>query len=1024
MLFVAVVLFGFVSLFRMPVSLFPDIAFPRLVVWTTVLETGPAEVERRITEPIEEALATTPGVRSIQSISREGQSLVTVQFPWGTDMDFAQLHVRERIDEILEMLPDHSERPTILRVDPSAEPLLVASATPAPGESMSLAHVQVLATTSFRRRLEQLEGVARVVAVGLDRREVVVEVDPLRLESQGLTIEAVSTVLRQANASASGGTIGRRRHRYPLRAHGELEGPDETAEVVVVQSAAGGTVRLADVAAVRDTVAERVSAAYFDGRPSVGLLVFKESEANAVSAAGAAVDAFRHLENRNPGVEIDIVNDQSTFVTEAIRNLVIELVAGGLLAFLILFPFLRDPRWPAAIAIAMPISIIGAFGLLDASGVSFNIMSLGGLALGVGLLVDNSIVVLENVFRHREQGLAASAAAAIGAEEVQGAVTASTLTTIAVFGPIVYARGLAGALFRELALAIAFSLIASLAVALTLLPAMAARLGDRSDTRDGRKERHWFARATDPLFIVFERGFGGLATRYERALTWSLDHRREVLAATAILLVATVALGFSLQRDVLPMIDHRSFSARLALPLGTPLDETERVALSIDRWLRARTDVEAVLTRVGRASALEIEEAESRGPNTAVLDVRLGENGASTSHVMDRLRAAFADLPAGSLDLETGRGTEVGRILGTAEHDAVIEIAGTDLDLLRVVADSVVRRLVPLDRLEDVASSFEEGQPEIRISIDREAVARHGFTVDRVVREVADRTRGRAAMTLAGFDHEVPVVIRFAGGERRDLERVLTSTIEGIRLGTLVHAEELVGPVTIERGDQRRIVRVTADLSHGGLSDAISEIERALEGLSASPDVKVTVGGGGEELARSLRALALAFLLAIALVYLILAAQFESLVQPLIILLAVPLALVGAVLALAVTGHGIDTMSGIGIVVLIGIVDNDAIIKVEFINRSLRKGLDLPDAIHAAGCARLRPIVITSLTTILGVLPMALGFGAGSELYAPLAIALLGGMTTSTVLTLLVIPVLYSVVAERATASSPPRREP
>ena len=1020
MCFVAVVLFGSVSLLRMPVSLLPDIAFPRLVVWTTIPETGPIEVERSVTEPIEETLSTAPGVGSIRSVSREGQSLVTLLFPWGTDMDFAQLHVRERLDDMSGALPDRAERPTVLRVDPGADPILVASVTPAPDGAASLADAQRLAATLFRRRLEQLDGVAGAVAVGLDRDELLVEVDPLRLQSHGLTIDRVATALEQANASASGGTVRRRRRRYALRVLGELTGPEETASIALARDSLDGTIRLSDVAAVRVAVAGRESAAYFGGRPSVGLLVFKESEANAVTSARAAVETFRDLEIRSPGVEVDVVTDKSTFVSGAIRNLVAELVAGGLLAFLVLFPFLRDPRWPAVIAIAMPISVIGAFALLDASDVSLNIMSLGGLALGVGLLVDNSIVVLENVFRHRERGLPAAVAAAVGAEEVQGAITASTLTTIAVFGPIVYVGGLAGALFRELALGIAFSLIASLAVALTLLPAMAARLGDTGGVRLRGSvgaalapPRTWLARMADPALGAFERGFADLSNRYERALVWALDHRRRVLGGTAILLLATLLLALALPRDVLPAVDERAFTARVTLPPGTPIEETEGIALAIDRWLRARPDVDAVLTRVGRASAAELEEAESRGPNTAMLDVRLSGGGASTHQVMDGLRAAFVDLQPGVLDLETGAGTEIGRVLGTAEQDVEVEITGPELEPLRVAADSVERRLEKLTRLEDVATSLVEGQPEVRISINREATARHGLAVDRVVREVSDQTRGRIATELAGFDREVPVVVRGASEGRRDLGNVLAGTVQGVPLRVLVRVEEVLGPVAVEREEQRRVARVTADVARGSLSGAMAAVDGALDDLVLPPGVEVTVGGGGEELQRSLRGVAFAFLLALVLVYLILAAQFESLIQPLVVLLAVPLSMVGAILALAMTGHGIDTMSGIGIVVLIGIVDNDAIIKVDFINQARRAGLGLRNAIYEAGRARLRPIVITSLTTILGVLPMALGLGSGSELYAPLAIALLGGMVTSTVLTLIVIPVLYSVVAER-----------
>lgn len=1026
MLFLAIGLFGLVSLIRMPVALLPDVAFPRLVVWTTMAETGPVEVERFVTEPVEEALSAVPGVRRVESASREGQSVVTLTFPWGTDMEFAQLHVRERLDNMAARLPQSADRPTILRVDPGAEPIVVASVTAAPGAgendpAATPADLAALAESVFKRRLEQLDGVGRASAVGGAEREIVVEVDPDRLAAHGLTVDRISATLAEANAAAPGGTIRRGRYRYALRALGEFGSVDEIAATVVARAPGGGTITVADVGTVRDTVAERESAAYFDGRPSVGLLVYKESEANTVAAAERAAETLAALEAGYPGVELAVVTNQAGFITSSISGVVWALVIGGILAFLVLFPFLRDPRWPAAIAVAIPISVVTAFALLHAADVSLNVMSLGGLALGVGMLVDNSIVVLENVFRHRERGLAAGAAAALGAREVQGAITASTLTTIAVFFPILYVEGFAGALFGDLALAVAFSLLASLLVALTLLPTLAARFGG-GEAAHGRFARWgramWrpaatrIGSATGPGLEAFERGFAGLATRYERALAWALDHRREVLGWTGIALVAALVIGLFLPRNVLPDVDQRAFTARIDLPPGTPFERTEALALEIDAWLRERDGVEAVLARIGRASEAEAAQATGRGRNAAVLDVRLERHGPPTRRVMAELREAFASLPPGVLALETGTATEIGRVLGTAEADVQVEVRGADLEALRVVAERVEGRLAGIDALADVATTYEAGHPELRISLEREAIARNGLDVQRVVTALTDRTRGRQATEFADFDRKVPIVVRPDEVARRDLDRVLDGDVDGVPLRLLVEVREAVAPAAVLREGQQRMVAVTAEVASGGLAGAVASIEDAIEDLPVPPDVTVAVGGGGEELRRSFRSLGFAFLLAFLLVYLILAAQFESLVVPAVILLAVPLAVVGAVIALGVTGRGLDTMSGIGIVVLIGIAVNDAIIKVDFIEQARARRDDLRAAIEEAGRIRLRPIVMTSVTTILGLSPLAIGIGAGAELRQPLAIAVIGGMVTSTVLTLIVLPVFYSVVAE------------
>jgi HAE1 family hydrophobic/amphiphilic exporter-1 len=866
--------------------------------------------------------------------------------------------------------------------------------------------IERLAETVFRRRLEQLGGVGRVMVVGGAEREIRIEVDPALIEARGLTVEDVAAVLETANASAPGGTIRRGRHRYALRALGELASLEDVERVVAARGEGGGTVRVADVATVADTVTERDEAVYLNGRPAIGLVIYKESGANTVSAARQVEATFDELERQHPGIELATVTSQAGFITAAIGNVLWALVLGGLFACLILFPFLRDPRWPGVLAIAIPISVVGAFVPLHFSGVSLDIMSLGGLALGVGMLVDGSIVVLENVFRHREEGAAAEVAAVRGAEEVQGAIVASTLTTIAVFSPIVFLEGLAGALFEELALAVAFSLLASLVVALTVLPVLAARLGARDVARPG----------TGPVgnwLVSFERGFTRVASAYGRLLSRALDRPQRVFALTGGALGATIAIALFLPRDVLPEVDQRSFSARLALDPGTPLERTEALALDLDRWLRRQHEVEAVQTRVGRASATEVGAIEERGFDTAALDVRLEGEGSSTGSVMERLREAFDNLPPGSLRLEAGRATELGTVLGTADADLAVEIRGSDLEALRRGAREVAGRLARLSLLADVGFEVEAGHPEIRIALDRDAVARHGLEVQTVVAALIDRTRGRIATRFVDFDRRVPVVVRVGEQERSDLDRILASSVEGVPLGLLLEVERTTGPIAIRREAQERIARVTADMVAGDLAGAIGAVREAVEGVDLPEGVRLQVGGGSTELRRSFREMGLAFLLALFLIYMILAAQFDSLVLPLVVLLAVPLALIGAILLLALTGNGLDAMSLIGIVVLTGIAVNNAIVMLDFILRVQAGGMSLRSAIEEAGRARLRPILMTSSTTILGLLPMALGLGSGAELRAPLAVAAIGGMVTSTTLVLLVVPVCYQWIAGR-----------
>src|SRR5512138_1609933 len=479
MLFVALVFLGALSVTRLPVDLLPDIAYPRLIVYTSYPDVAPAEVERFVTERVEQYVATVPGLERIESTTREGASLVVLRFAWGTDMDFAALNVREKLDALRGLLPERAARPVVLRTDPRSEPVMAISVA----GDISLWDLKELGETVFRRRLEQIDGVAEAAVTGGLEREIQVDVDHARMESFSITLSEIEAALQGANASAPSGTIRRGRYRYALRTIGELQDVGQIGNVVIAQQSAGSTrpegrILLSDVATVTDGFRERESLARYNGAESVGLLIYKESGANTVRVAKHVEEALAQLRAEYPKVSLEVANSQSGFVAEAIANLIQEMILGAILAFLVLVLFLRDARYPVAISLAIPISVITTFALMHATGISINIMSLGGLALGVGMLVDNSIVVIENVFRHRERGLASAAAAALGTQEVQRAITAATLTTIAVFGPIVYVEGVAGELFAALSFTVAFSLLASLFVALTLLALMASRSGE------------------------------------------------------------------------------------------------------------------------------------------------------------------------------------------------------------------------------------------------------------------------------------------------------------------------------------------------------------------------------------------------------------------------------------------------------------------------------------------------------------------------------------------------------------------
>jgi HAE1 family hydrophobic/amphiphilic exporter-1 len=1052
MLFLAIVLLGVISYVRLPIDLLPDVSYPRLVIYTVYEEVAPAEVERRITEPIESQAASVPGVERVTSVSRYGVSLVTLRFAWGTDMDFAMLNVRERMDNVRESLPETVGRPTILRVDPESDPVMTLSVSG--GED--LWQTKEMSETVFRRRLEQLDGVAQAEVTGGLDREIRVEVEPRLLDSYGLTIEEISAALSQANVSAPGGTILQGRYRYPLRTLGEFQTVEEIADVVVGRAPSEEgfrVIRLRDIGQVVDGFAEREAIARYAGAESVGLLVFKESGANTVTVAESVNEVIGQLESEYPAMSIEVADDQAGFIADSISNVVQALVFGGLLAFLVLFLFLRDPRYPVAIALAIPISVVGTFALMEAFGVSLNIMSLGGLALGVGMLVDNSIVVLENIFRHREElGEGAVQAAAAGAEEVQAAITASTLTTISVFGPIIYVEGVAGELFRDLSLAVAFSLLVSLLVALTLLPSLAARFAggpaeveEVGDPEESPRRSGFVAGAVwlvsapfrlirgggrltielvgfwtggvgrvlgvlfGPLLSTFDAAFERFSGRYHTALEWALDRPSRVLAASGAALGVALFLGTGLPRDLLPHVDQGAFTIRLELEEGTALETTDQAAVLIETAALADPDIEAVFSSVGRNVRAYADGEEASGLHTATFQVRV-QSGADTETVADRIRGLASQFPPGALSVETGQATALGSMLGGSEADVSVRVRGEDLDLVYAMAQGIAERVATVEAMANVRIGTEQGQPQIQVEIDRAACATYGIDPRDVANTVDRAMRGDRATEFVDFDRKIDVVVRYPEDLRYSRETLEGIRVQGVPIRELVRIREAVGPAEVHREEQARVIPVYADVVSGGLDQAIGAVEVALSSLTPSPEVRWSVGGENEEMRRSFRDLAFAFGLALILVYMILAAQFESFLHPFTILMSVPLALVGVVMALMSTSEGVNTMSLIGVVILVGIVVNDAIVKVDFIHQAQKQGLALRDSILEAGRVRLRPIIMTTVTTVLGLTPMAMGIGRGSDLRAPLAIAVIGGLVVATALTLIVVPVVYQTV--------------
>lgn len=1043
---VALLLLGGISLARLPVDLLPAIEYPSLVVRTFDESAAPTEMERLVTEPVERVASAIPGVERVESISRPGVSLVTLRFAWGTEMNFAVLQLREQLDLLRSSLPDGAERPEIVRSDPAEAPIATVTLTGADPQG-----TRELAGAVVRRRLEQLDGVAQAAVTGGREREVQVEIPARTLESLGLTLQGVAAAISASNQRTTGGTVLRGRTRFTVRTLGQLRSVEDLAAVVIARGDSAPPVVLGDIARIADGLREQETIARSNGREAVGVLVYKEPGANTVSVTRRLERELGVLRAQYPGLQISLASSQARFIQGAIGNVVQEMVAGAALAVLVLFLFLRDPRVPLVIGLVIPVSVVATFALLDAAGVSLNLISLGGLALGVGLLLDNAIVVVENIMRRRAGGLTPLRAAEAGTAEVTPAIVASTLTTIAVFGPIVYVRGVAGRLFAPLSLSVAAALAVSALAALTLVPMITARWALRAHgaqdrgSDPSRARRHGGAahgppaagrpapepplpashaparvRLTTPLLDAVERGFAWFTARYERALGIALEHPGATMGIVVACAAITLVVGASLPRSVLPGVDEGAFQASLVLPAGTPLERTDSAARSLEALLRANPAVDAVLTRAGRESG----GLGDGGANMAVLSVRL-RPGATAGAAMARLRprlpagVTLGREEAGPLAGVLGSGTNGLEVRvqregsdGAAESAGGIAAAPESAAPARY-ANAIAARLATAPGLASVRVLGVSGHPELEITARPERTAAFGLEQSEVSQAVDGYLRGVPASGLAVFGRSIPILVRLPVAERSGAGSLRLVRVSGVPLRELVTVRERDGPAEVRRVDRVRTVVIAGNITAGGTRAAERTAAAVLARVPPPPGLRATIGGENEQVRSSVRSLSLAIALSVLLVYMILAAEFESLVHPLLVLLTVPLGTAGAAVALWLAGAGLNAVSLIGVVVLVGIVDNDAVVKVDFINAARRDGMQVREAVLAAGHARLRPIIINSLTAMLGVLPMALGIGPGAALQAPLAIALFGGLLSATVLTLVVVPVGYEL-SERA----------
>ena len=993
----AVLMIGMVTLPRLPIDFLPSIERNVISVSTSYDGAGPKEIERLVTEPIERAVSTINNVTQITSTSQENSSRVRIEFAWGTDMSEAMNDVRDKLSQAERSLPDDADEPMAHKFDTSMLPVMLLTVT----GDMPTVDLKDYVEHDIQYLVEQIPGVAAVDVSGGETREIHVAVNQERLSALALTIDDVTSALRRENQDVPGGFVEEEALEFLIRNRGEFTDLG-SIENVLVAYRKQTPVYVKDIADVSEGIEEKRSDVNFMGRRGVMMSVRKQSGENTVLVAKRVKQKLEDLKSMlPPGVEIKAMFDTSTMIEDSINQLKQSAFIGGILALIVLFLFLRNVRSTLIIFVAIPFSVVSTFIILYFSGLTLNMMSLGGLALGVGMVVDNAIVVLENIFRHRSTGKGLVESAIQGSREVGTAITASTATTLCVFVPLVFVGGMSGVFFKELGITVSVALVASLAVALTLVPMLASRFLRIKATAD--EEKTYSNR--------------GIYAWYGKLLGFTLRHKLLTLACTVVLFVGgTLLLKGQIGSEYLPTVDEGEISISFELPVGTKLAITQKEMKKLQKIILDNTDeIMNMYSQAGSGGGFM--SRGSSGTNTGTFRIRLlpsDKRERSTTDVVNDLRERLIKATKGKVWVME-QGSILQRILGGGRESRLeIDIRGHDMDIADELAERVSQIIEETKGAANPRVSRSPGKPELSILVDREKAAALGFSPASVGEIVRTSLEGAVATRLRRGGDEVDIRVRLRPEDREDLDDVGNILIAKpgappVPLRGMVRLDPDTGPVQIERRDQERISSISA--SYTGDVDPVTVNEAIMKKIRAlNPPSGFTVDFAGEEQERreAFSSMLLAFILAIALVYMVMATQFESLLHPFMIMFAVPLSLLGVMLSLFVTMTNLSLMAYLGIIMLTGIVVNNGIVMIDFINQLRRGGMELTDAVKEAGRLRLRPIIMTTMTTSLALIPLAVGIGRGSEMQAPLGRVVIGGLLIATLLTLIFIPVLYA----------------
>jgi HAE1 family hydrophobic/amphiphilic exporter-1 len=1006
MLSAVVMLIGGLSLARLPVDLMPDVSFPSITVRVGYAGVGPLEMEELVTRPIEQALSAVAGLERLESTSSEGSARVTLNLAWGTDLNEAADDIRNRLDRVRGRLPEEADAPVMFKFDASAAPIMGVGLE----GDYDRVRLREIAEHDLSQRLERVPGVAAVTVEGGLRRQIHVELSKEKIRALDLPVDRVVNLLRTENQNIPLGEVDEGDRTYLVRSQGQFENLNEIRDLVVM-TRTGVPVYMRDIAEIKDSTEDFRSFTRINGKPGVRLRITKQSGTNTVAIADAVRAEVARINREVPSVTMTVLDDSSVFISRSIHAVQEHALLGGVLVMAIIFVFLRNVRATFIVFTSIPISVIGTFALLYFNGYTLNTMTFGGLALGVGMIVDASIVVLENTFRHMELGKDRMTAAIEASEEVWSAILASTLTHIAVFVPLLFLTGVSSIMFTQLSVVVMFSLTMSLFVAVTIVPVLCSRL---LKLPPPVAERRGFS---GRLYTSSERILDAMDERYSRIIHVALKHRPTVLGLGTACVVAAVMILPTIGFELMPETDEGEVRVTAELPVGTRAERAEDVAIRLEGLAREYvTEAEDVITQAGGGGW------GGGGANRVNMTLRLvtkdKRTRSSDQVARDLNRQLPGIIPGAIIQTQASGGNRLqSRLFGGGDSRISLEIQGDDLEISQRVAQGAKNVMDGVTEVRNARVGRDDGRPELAIQVDRPKAALLGLSVTGVANSIRTSVGGTQAAFFREAGNEYPIIVRLRQEDRgriEDISDILLSTAQGqvIEAKNLMTVLNQAGPTEIQRKNQERIIRVTAE-PEATLSDALDAVNARLSEVAVPQGFRVGFGAEAEEQARAFSQLQMMLILAVLLVYAVMASQYESLRDPFIIMFSVPLAAIGVVLALKLTGTTFSLQAYIGVIMLAGIVVSNAILLVDYTNILRRRDkVPLREAVETAGRTRLRPILMTSLATMLGLVPMAMGIGEGAELQAPLARVVIGGLLASTLITLVFVPTVYTIFEE------------